>query len=330
MRIGQVATLLVVLSTAEVAPALAQRFTFERDFPAAQPITLDVATVRGAIEILDAPDGRAVVEGVATVRVGWDVPQNAVELARRVADAPPITFDGSSLHLRIPEDRAVQRAVTVRYRVRVPRDTTVISVSESGATSIRGIAGSVDLRTQSGAIDLNDLGGAVRVVTGSGDVSANGVSGALSVTTASSKFTGSALGSSLRVRTQSGEITAAFAGAGDADIETGSSAMRLNGLRGGLRAQTQSGRVIVSGAPRRDWSATTGSSSVEIQLESEVGFELDFASRSGSIVIDGPDLQGSREKRSASGTANGGGPMLRIRTGSGSVRLLQSSPSSRR
>jgi hypothetical protein len=156
------------------------------------------------------------------------------------------------------------------------------------------------------------------------------VSGALDVTTSSSRFTGRELGSSLRVHTQSGEVVAVFTGTGDAEVETGSSAIRLSGLRGGLSAKTQSGRVVVSGAPEREWTATTGSSSVEMQFGPSGGFELDAVSRSGSIAIHGLDLTGARGKRMAAGVANGGGPKVRIRTGSGSIRLEQASTSSRR
>lgn len=308
----------------------AQQFSFEREFPLTETITLDVSTVRGKVEVLAASGGRARVSGVAAVRVGWDVPQDAVELARRVAASPPVALEGSALRLSVPTDRPTQRGVTVSYRVQVPRDTVVISVSESGETVVHGIAGRVDVRTQSAAVSLQGLAGDTRVTTGSGDVSVRSQSGPLSVATASSRFTGSELGSSLRVQTQSGEVVAAFSGAGDAQVETGSSAIRLSNLRGALRAKTQSGRVILSGSPARDWDVSTGSSSVEIQLSPGAAFALDAVTRSSSIVVEGADVHGSREKRAVTGTVNGGGPAVRLRTGNGSIRIQQAGSIGRR
>lgn len=264
--------------------AFAQRFDFERTFDVDGPIRLEVSTLRGTIEVVAGEPGRIVVDGVAAVRIGWDVPLNAVELARQVAGAPPIERAGAVLRLRVPADRAAQRAVNVSYRVRVPPDTDVRSTSESGATSISGVSAPVDVHTQSGAIDVVDLSGAVRVSTGSGAVAARNISGALAVRTSSSAFRGTRLGSSLHVRTQSGRVDAALEGHGDVDVETGSSAVSLD-------------------------------------LERSGGFLLDAASRSGSITVEGSSVSGSVTKRAARGTVGNGGPTVLLRTGSGAIRV---------
>jgi DUF4097 and DUF4098 domain-containing protein YvlB len=223
--------------------------------------------------------------------------------------------------LRIPADPTAQRAVTVSYRVQVPPDTDILSRTDSGETSIRGVSGNVDLRTQSARITVSDLSGAVQLFTGSGAVSANDVTGVLSVTTASSGFKGSGL-RALRVRTQSGDVNASLNGPGDVDVETGSSAITLDGVRGGLAVRTQSGRIMVQGAPVRDWRATTGSSAVSLDLESR-GVTFDLASRSGDITVAGAHVDGSVSKHSVKGAAGGGGPTVMVRTGSGAIRVQQ-------
>jgi len=301
--------------------AFAQRVTFERTMDVSAPATLDVSTVRGKIEVVAGPAGRIVVAGTATVRVGWDVPANAEEIARRVAAAPPIEQVANTVRLRDPTDRDAQRAVTVSYRVRVPAETRVQTTSNSGETSVRGVSATVDVRTQSGAIDVNGLSGTVQISTGSGAVTAGDISGPLSVTTSSSSFSGSRLGSSFRARTKSGNIDATFDGSGGADVETNSSAITLRGVNGGLAVKTQSGRVTVQGTPTADWVATTSSSSVRFELTKGQGFELDADSRSGSVTVVGASVSGAAGKRSAKGTVRGGGPLLRIRSGSGAIRI---------
>lgn len=313
------AVLLVWLATAPAA--VAQRVPFERTIEAATPATLDVSTVRGKIDVVAGPAGRIVVTGAATVRVGWDVPANAGEIARRVAAAPPIEHVGNIVRLRIPTERDAQRAVTVSYRVEVPPETRVQTASRSGETSIRGVTATVDVRTQSGAIDLSALSGTVQISTGSGAVTADDVSGPLSVTTASSSFTGSRLRSSFRARTKSGDVDATFDGSGDVDVETGSSAITLRGVRGGLVLKTQSGRITVQGTPTGDWAATTSSSSVSVELTKTRGFELDAESRSGSVTLEGASVSGFVSKRAVKGTVEGGGPLVRVRSGSGAIRI---------
>ena len=316
------AALVAAVCTLNPSLALAQRFDFERSFPAPGLSKLDASTVRGKIEIVAGEPGRVVVTGTATVRVGWDVPANAVDLARQVAAAPPIEQAGATVRLRTPSDRAARQAVTVSYQVRVPPDTEVQTTSESGATSVRGVGAAVDVRTQSGAIQLHSLAGIVTVSTGSGAVTADAIAGALAVSTASSSITGIGIGSSLRIRTQSGEVNAALTGNGDVDVETGSSAIRLRGVRGGLTAKTQSGRIAVQGAPGREWIATTGSSSVEMDVDAGAAFSIDATSRSGSVAVDGSSVTGPATKRDVKGTVNGGGPLVRIASGSGSIRVL--------
>jgi DUF4097 and DUF4098 domain-containing protein YvlB len=225
-----------------------------------------------------------VVEGTATVRVGLNVPANAVDLARQVAAAPPIEQAGQVVRLHEPTDRAALRAVTVSYRVHVPPATEVKSVSESGETSIRGVSTSVDAHTQSATLDLADLAGTVRISTGSGAVKASAISG-------------------------------------DVDVETASSAIDLRGVRGGLIVKTQSGRVTAQGTPLKDWTATTSSSSIGLELDKAQGFVLDASSRSGSVVLEGASVSGATTKRSANGTVGQGGPVVRLRTGSGAIRV---------
>ena len=183
MRFHRILLGVIVFIAGGSAPALAQRFTFERSFELSGPSAVDVRTIQGKIEVTAGEPGRIVVVGTATVRVDWNVPGNAADLARRVADNPPIRQDGQTLRLSPPSDPTDRRAVTISYQVRVPRETEVTATTESGETTIRGVSGAVTIQTQSGAITVMQVGGAAVVTTGSGAVTADGVAGSLSVTT---------------------------------------------------------------------------------------------------------------------------------------------------
>jgi hypothetical protein len=325
MHMSRMPALVLAVATCVPAPLLAQRLPFDRSFELTEPSILDVSTIRGKIEVIVGEPGRIVVAGAVTIRAAWDVPANAPELARRVVDHPPIEINGNTVRLRPPSDAAERRAVTVSYQVQVPPDTQVLAVSESGATTITGVSEAVTVRTQSGAIELTHLGATAGVTTGSGSVTVDGVAGALTVTTSSSAFTGRSLRGGLRVRTASGTVDATLVGTGDADLETGSSAIRLRGVRGVLKAVTQSGRIVIQGLPAAAWNVSTGSSSIDIAVERGTPFTVEAISGSGSASIVGAAVQGSASKRKVAGTIGGGGPLVRVSSRSGAVRVTVAS-----
>ncbi len=308
----------VVFIAGGASPAVAQRFSFERSFDVPGQSVLDVSTMQGKIEVTAGEPGRIVVLGNATVRVDWNVPANAAELARKVADNPPIQQDGQTLRLQPPSNPTEQRAVTVSYQVRVPPGTEVTATTESGETTIRGVSRAVTVHTQSGAIAVMQIGGATVVTTGSGSVTADGITGPLSVTTASSGITARALEGDLRIRTGSGSVDAAFAGDGAADVETGSSTIRLTGIRGRVTAVTRSGRVSLQGMPRQHWIVSNGSGGIDIETDAS-RLALDLNSGSGSVKVIGGAVDGSVAKRKVVGAIAGGGPLVRAASRSGSI-----------
>jgi DUF4097 and DUF4098 domain-containing protein YvlB len=307
----------LVVATASVARA--QRFPFERTFDVSGVSTVDVSTLRGKIEVVAGTPGRIVVNGAATVRVAWDAPSNAIELARRVAEHPPIERDGNTVRLRPPSDPAEQKATTVNYVVRVPPDAEVRTESDSGATTVRGVAGPVAVRTQSAAIEVTRLGGPATITTGSGAVNVDGVKDALRVTTSSSGFAGRELEGDVHVRTQSGAVNAALTGRGAVDVQTGSSAITVRGARGGVMATSQSGHLTVSGTPGAAWTLSTASSAIDIGVERGAGLSLEASSRSGSVKVEGAEVRGDISKSRVAGAIGDDGPLVRATSGSGSI-----------
>lgn len=315
---------IVLLCGVPAVPATAQRLPFERSFDVSGPVDLDVSTMRGKIDVVAGEGGRVVVSGTVTVRVGFDVPANALELAQQVAKAPPIQRSGNSVRLSPPSEGPAQRAVTVAYQVRVPPASSVQTRTDSGQTVVRGVSGTVAVTTQSAAIDLYSLAGMAAVTTGSGAVRIDGVEGPLTVQTSSSGIVARRLGSSFRLRTQSGSVEAGFVGTGDVDVETGSSAIRLIRVRGGATVASQSGRVTIDGVPGKDWSLRTGSSNVEVTLHPGAGARLDLSSGSSNVRVQHGFFEGKTEKGRASGTIGRGGASVTVTSRSGQI-LVQGS-----
>ena len=256
------------------------------------------------------------------MKAGVTVPANAPELARALAAAPPIRQEGRTLRLAPPPTTTVEHAVTLAYEVTIPATLEVTSSSESGETRIERVKGDVRVHTQSSAITLVSLGGNVTCTTGSGDVDVSGTDGDLSITTASSSIDAKDIGANFKVDTGSGRVHAAFRGKGDADIHTSSSAVTVSGLDGGLKVTTTSGHVTLDGTPARDWTVTTSSSAIDARVPAGTPISLDLASRSGSVKVDGAAVKGTNDKRRVSGVVSGGGPTVRLQSGSGAVHVI--------
>ena len=321
MRITLV-TIVAAALVAVSAPAMAQRQPFERAIDVSGQSALDVSTIRGKIDVRGGAPGKIVVSGLVTIRVGWDVPSDAVEIMRRVAEHPPIEIDGNTVRLRPPSDDVARRAVTVSYEVQVPSHTQVLALSDSGATTMSGVGGSVDATTQSGAIALERLGSTARIKTGSGAVTVADVADDLSVTTSSSAVTARGLQGDLRVRTGSGAVDARLTGGGDVDVETSSSAIKLCGAAGGLNAASSSGHISIQGTPARPWAAITGSGGMDIGIDPSAPVALNVSSRSGKVRLNAGLVQGSVSERRVDGTIGGGGPLVRAESRSGSIDLV--------
>jgi len=303
------------------APALAQRVPFERTYDVPAGAALDVSTIRGRIDVRVGEPGRIRVEGDTTVRAGFGVPANAWELARQVAANPPIVQEGAMLRLTPPPGELERSAMTIRYEVTVPPDTEVRTRSNSGATTVRGVRGPVDVETGSAAIELAGLAGGLDVQTQSGSVQVDEVAGRTRIQTGSSSIRLQHVQGGLQVRTESGSVDAGIEGAGDVDVETGSSAIDLRGVRGRLSAASRSGRIRVLGVPAEPWNVQTESSQIELTVSSGTAFELDARSETSDVELEDVTLVGLTAKRLAKGTIAGGGALVHAASRSGRITI---------
>jgi hypothetical protein len=202
--------------------------------------------------------------------------------AREIAAHPPIEQTGNII--RIGGHHESLRNISIDYEIQAPADAYLDATAGSGNVTDDGIGVNARLSTGSGNIHATGLQGGFNVNTGSGDIYAE----------------------------QSGQ--------GDVKAETGSGNVQLNNLHGGLRATTGSGDIKVTGAPAADWKLETGSGNVEL-WPGGAGFTLEAATGSGSVHTSLPQGSSEEERHHASGKVNGGGPTVRIETGSGDIRV---------
>jgi DUF4097 and DUF4098 domain-containing protein YvlB len=205
------------------------------------------------------------------------------EKVREIANNPPIEQTGSIIHIGARHEN--YHHISIDYDIEAPANSFLEANSGSGDVNDDGVGENAKLGTGSGNIHATGLQGGFVVNTGSGNIYAEQVS------------------------------------QGDVKAETGSGSIELKGLHGSLRANTGSGDIKVTGTPSSDWKLETGSGSIEFWAGNSA-FTLDASTGSGNVHTDQEmAVQGSFDKHHITGKVHGGGPTIRMQTGSGDVRV---------
>lgn len=284
MRPSIPAQILAVAALAALLPAaaFATDGTFDKTLHVNGQVMLTVGTGSGYIHV--TPGSSSEVHVIGHVHAnGWGFGASPDDRVHQVVANPPIEQTGNIITIGRHQDWI--RNVSIDYDITAPKGTQLEASSGSG-----------DLR-------LQDLGGPLKANTGSGSIDAGG-------------FTGR-----VQLQTGSGDIRAGLQSASDVRATTGSGSIHLQGVDGALYAQTGSGDIEIGGNPKADWKLETGSGSVTLNTGS-ARFTLDASTGSGTVRSDPPlSMHGAIERHHVQGDINGGGPTVRIQTGSGDVRI---------
>ena len=207
------------------------------------------------------------------------------ERVQEIANNPPIEQTGNII--RIGQRHENYHNISIDYDIEAPANSF--------------------LEANSGSGDINDdgVGENAKLGTGSGGIHATGLQGGFVANTGS------------------GNIYIEQTGQGDVKAQTGSGSIELKGVHGSLRAGTGSGNMKIVGTPTSDWKLETGSGTIEYWA-GNAGFTLDASTGSGTVHTDQEmAVQGSFDKHHITGKVHGGGPTLRMETGSGDIRVHQ-------
>ncbi|HYK36400.1 DUF4097 family beta strand repeat-containing protein [Alloacidobacterium sp.] len=267
------------------AALLAADGTFDKTLHTSGAVTLYVNTGSGYIHVNPGSDSNVHIIGHvhAAKWNSWIDSGSPEERVQRVVANPPIEQTGNTISIGKHTDDL--KNVSIDYDITTPKGTDLAANSGSGDIRVSALSGPAKINTGSGSIDASGLSGRTNLQTGSGDIRAE-------------------LSSPTEVKAQ-----------------TGSGSIRLKGVQGDLYAQTGSGDIEIQGQPTASWRLETGSGSVTLDTGS-ARFSLDAQTGSGSVHSDPPlTTHGSFEKHHITGDINGGGPTVRVETGSGDIRI---------
>ena len=294
---------LVVLFASTAVFASSPKGSFERTLQVSGPVDLDVQTHSGNITVRAGSNGSVSIRAKIFVSNGWFSDSHDTDV-HAIEQNPPIHQTGNSIHI----DNIDVRNISIDYEITVPVETAVRAHSGSGDQILEGTKGNADVGTGSGDIKLSNLTGDIHVQTGSGNVRAHSISGPI------------------HGGTGSGDVEIAETGSGDIDLHTGSGNITTRGVQGGFRGETGSGDITAEGTQTGSWELHTGSGNVHVKLPGDAKFDADISTSSGSIDVEAPvetTVQGrvGDSHKSIRGKVRGGGPLLRVRTGSGDIHV---------
>jgi Putative adhesin len=272
--------------TLAAATAFAADSNFDRTLNVNGSPNVSVSTGSGYIHL--NPGSGNQVHIVAHVRSshGWMSGGGDVDSRiQQIVSNPPIVQNGDDITIGERHNNDLFRNINIDYEITLPK------------------ASSINATTGSGDVEIHEVGATVKAQSGSGSVHARGIQGPATLGTGS------------------GDIELEQTAPGDVKAETGSGSIRLQGLAGALKASTGSGDIEAQGQPTADWRLSTGSGSVRL-IVGNAKFNLDADTGSGSVNISQPiTMQGSLNKHHVSGVVNGGGPTIRVGTGSGDIQI---------
>jgi DUF4097 and DUF4098 domain-containing protein YvlB len=147
----------------------------------------------------------------------------------------------------------------------------------------------------------------------------------------------------VNLRTGDGKIEVAGL-KGDMDLHTGDGSINLDGVDGKLHATTGDGHIQANGrfdelglktgdghvdvrakngsALAASWRLETGDGSVSLEVPGDLAADVDLHTSDGHIDLDMPvTTEGKIRQNEIRGKLNGGGSLLTIRTGDGSIHL---------
>jgi len=204
-------------------------------------------------------------------------------LVQQIANRPPIEQTGGIV--RIGQNQRPFHNIAIDYEIQAPANAFL------------------DASTGAGSLFDDGVGQNVRLHSGSGAIHANGLTGSFSL------------------ETGSGSIFASQSGEGDVRAQTGSGSIQLQSIHGGLHAQSGAGSIRVAGTPDAPWHIETGAGSIDFATGG-ASLDIDAESGFGSIRCDRSlSMKQSEDHHHLVGKLGGGGPVVRLESGAGSIHI---------
>lgn len=229
----------------------------------------------------------------------------------------------------------------------------VTAETGGGSVDVNNVSGELNLQTGGGSIKINSARAKVNAGTGGGTIVVGDAQQALTLQTGGGSIQVQDCGGQVRASTGGGSIDIGDVGGG-AEVETGGGSIKLASAKGWVTASTGGGSIqlmkLSSGARAESGAGSITAEFLGMQrassLETSMGDVIVYISPNAHMTVnasvdmanghrirsDFPELKITSEggewgprSYSASGSLNGGGPVLRVRTMTGNIEFRRAS-----
>ena len=297
-------------------PSVTKTFTLD------QPGTLEVVTSGGKIAV-EGNDGNK-VEVQAFVRKKGKLlsPSDpALEAFLEKADLK-IEKSGTAITAiaRNNDDWKLWNNVSVSFHISVPHAMSCNLVTSGGSISITDLSGSQAMKTSGGRItaegtrgemDAHTSGGGIHISQQEGDMQLHTSGGSINIKKARGSIKGHTSGGRIRLEDISGDV----------DVHTSGGGIDINGYAEYVKATTSGGGINadISGLSKMLVLKTSGGG-IYASIPSGLGLDLDLKGQ--KVDIDLSNFSGEAEKGKITGTMNGGGIPVEMKTSGGGINLV--------
>lgn len=263
-----------------------------------EPVTLDIAVAEGDVTVAYNRDGQVAVYAVGHYSDGKTIPSEFFEAT--------LTVEQAENHIAIrnaPNASYPDSSFNISYRIDVPFRTEVSStILGAGNQVVIGITGPAKVVTAVGNIDASYVTrGAVKAQTGKGKISCSRVA-------------------QVDAETGSGNITLMETGPSRANVKRGPGRIEVGGARGSFQGSTDQGELHIKAVLWDDWELNSISGNIRIELPPKAKFEVDLATRSGTISFERPEMeQLPADDHMWHQQVNGGGKHIQAKTNTGNI-----------
>lgn len=287
------------LAALALAPAARADFRLERELPLAPGGALILDSAVGEIQVrgADRAGARILITGERD-----DVEERySFSFEQRGADAVVEVEKRGGWTRRFFSNGGDR----LRFEIEVPLGADVDISTAGGAIDAASIRGRAELHSSGGRIEIADVDGDVDAHTSGGRIEADGVRGNARLDTS---------GGAISARRIDGNLVAETSGGG-IDIEE---------VGGTVEAHTSGGPVRARFSPGNGSGGSLSSSGGGITaiVDPAASLDVDAHTSGGRVTVDLPiTVRGSMQRNSVRGSLNGGGPLLKLRSSGGSVRV---------
>ncbi len=183
----------------------------------------------------------------------------------------------------------------------------------------------LNLGTSGGDIAVASLNGNVRARTSGGDLEFARIDGDIDAGTSGGNITLQEGTARAQLNTSGGDIEIDRAG-GPTDVSTSGGNIRINSVAQLISATTSGGDVhaAITEPLKQDTLLSTSGGNVIVEVVKGAGFQLDASTSGGDVNASGLTItieKGGTGKSRLTGSVNGGGPVLKLRSSGGDVTV---------